>query len=68
MVQKTSNFSKFMMCSQLRTYKGEGGLSQSGQFANKVKGVKFSRFCADILLWNVESVNVHAIGYIKTNI
>jgi len=40
--QKTSDFSKFMVCPC-----GQGGLSQCGHFADK-RGVNFSRFCADV--------------------
>jgi len=40
-MQKTSNFSKFMVCPH-----GQGGLSQCGQEG----GVNFSQLCADAFM------------------
>jgi len=46
LAQKTSEFSKFMVCQH-----GQGGrgLSQCEHFSDKGEGVNFSRFCADVL-------------------
>jgi len=46
-VQKTSDFSKFMVCPHGQG-EGEGGLSQCVHFSDKEGGVNFSRFCADV--------------------
>jgi len=45
--QKTSDFSKFMVCQNGQG--GKGLLSQCKHFVDKGEGVNFSRFCADVL-------------------
>jgi len=59
-VQKTREFSKFMVCPH-----GQGWLSQCGHFSDK-GGVNFSRFCADVFYGRPLSKNCNEINILIT--
>jgi len=55
LVQKTSDFSKFMVC----PHRLEEGLNQCDPFLAKGEGVDFSQFCANVLYgWPLNFVTV----------
>jgi len=55
--KKTSDFSKFMVCPF-----GQRGLVHCGHFSDKMEGVNFLRFCADVFYGRPQRVNNNLVN------